>query len=41
MPLATSNFLVPNGTFFVVLIAFIIVVYVITQVRAAARSTRR
>ena len=31
MPLATSNFLVPNGTFIVVLIAFIIVLYVITK----------
>ena len=31
MPLATSNFLVPNGTFIVVLIAFIIVLGVITK----------
>ena len=29
MPLATSNFLVPNGTFIVVLLAFIVVVWVI------------
>ena len=29
MPLATSNFLVPNGTFIVVLLAFIVVLYVI------------
>jgi F-type H+-transporting ATPase subunit b len=31
MPTATSNFLVPNGTFIVVLIAFIIMVTVITK----------
>ncbi len=31
MPIATSNFLIPNGTFFVVLIAFLIVLYVITK----------
>ena len=31
MPIATSNFLVPNGTFFVVLLAFIIVLGVITK----------
>ena len=31
MPIATSNFLVPNGTFIVVLIAFIIVLGVITK----------
>ena len=31
MPTATSNFLVPNGTFIVVLIAFIIVLGVITK----------
>ena len=31
MSLATSNFLVPNGTFIVVLIAFIIVLRVITK----------
>ena len=29
MPYATSNFLVPNGTFIVVLLAFIVVVWVI------------
>ncbi len=29
MPLATSNFLVPNGTFIVVLLAFLVVVWVI------------
>jgi F-type H+-transporting ATPase subunit b len=29
MPLATSNFLVPNGTFIVVLLAFFVVLYVI------------
>ena len=32
MPIATSNFLVPNGTFIVVLLAFIVVVWVITKV---------
>jgi len=31
MPIATSNFLVPNGTFIVVLLAFIIVVGVISK----------
>jgi len=31
VPLATSNFLVPNGTFFVVLLAFIVVVGIITK----------
>ena len=31
MPIATSNFLVPNGTFIVVLLAFIIVLGVITK----------
>ena len=31
MPLATSNFLVPNGTFIVVLLAFIVVVGIITK----------
>ncbi len=31
MPLATSNFLVPNGTFIVVLLAFIVVVGVIAK----------
>jgi F-type H+-transporting ATPase subunit b len=31
MPIATSNFLVPNGTFIVVLIAFIIVLGVISK----------
>ena len=31
MPLATSNFLVPNGTFIVVLLAFLLVLGVIGQ----------
>ncbi len=31
MPLATSNFLVPNGTFIVVLLAFIVVLGVIAK----------
>ena len=31
MPFATSNFLVPNGTFIVVLLAFIVVVWVIAR----------
>jgi F-type H+-transporting ATPase subunit b len=29
VPFATSNFLVPNGTFIVVLLAFLVVVWVI------------
>jgi len=31
VPLATSNFLVPNGTFIVVLLAFVVVVWVIAK----------
>ena len=37
MPIATSNFLVPNGTFIVVLLAFIVVLGVIGQEASCRR----